>query len=79
MAVWLVREQVAMAAMDVGDTHLAATCVKAISREFPESMRAQRLQVQSTILRACLQHSRLMRLSAGAGDVFRVHGQLGSR
>mmetsp|Transcript_1186 Transcript_1186/g.3469 ORF Transcript_1186/g.3469 Transcript_1186/m.3469 type:complete len:311 (+) Transcript_1186:173-1105(+) len=41
---WLVREQVAMAALDVGDTPLATSCVKAISREFPESMRAQRLQ-----------------------------------
>lgn len=41
---WLVREQVAMAALDVGDMGLATGCVKAISRQFPDSMRAHRLQ-----------------------------------
>mmetsp|Transcript_34472 Transcript_34472/g.89562 ORF Transcript_34472/g.89562 Transcript_34472/m.89562 type:complete len:109 (-) Transcript_34472:20-346(-) len=41
---WLVREQVAMAALDMGDLVLATGCVRAISRQFPDSMRAHRLQ-----------------------------------
>jgi hypothetical protein len=48
--VWLVREQVAMAALDVGDMGLATGCVKAISRQFPDSMRAHRLQASAVLL-----------------------------
>jgi len=33
-----------MAALDVSDMPLATSCVRAISRQFPDSMRAQRLQ-----------------------------------
>ncbi|CAD7698419.1 unnamed protein product [Ostreobium quekettii] len=41
---WLVQEQVAMAALDCHALSVAATCMKAISRQFPDSVRAKRLK-----------------------------------
>lgn len=41
---WLVQEQVAMAALDCHSLALAASCMKAISRQFPDSVRAKRLK-----------------------------------
>lgn len=43
---WLLHEQVATAALEVGATGLAAELIRAVLRRFPkESMRAKRLQV----------------------------------
>lgn len=45
-AVWLVHEQVALAAMDCQATACAASCVNAVCHEFPNtSIRARRLKV----------------------------------
>ncbi|KAG0257150.1 ER membrane complex subunit 2 [Mortierella polycephala] len=40
---WLVYEQVAIAALDVGDDELAQRCIKALEEKFPGSARVQRL------------------------------------
>jgi hypothetical protein len=45
--VWLVHEQVAVAALECGSVPLAAQLIKAVLQRFPEeSMRAKRLQVR---------------------------------
>lgn len=46
LAVWLVYEQVAIAALDSGATEFAASIVKIISERFPLSSRTRRLQVR---------------------------------
>ncbi|KAF9184018.1 ER membrane complex subunit 2 [Haplosporangium sp. Z 767] len=40
---WLVYEQVAIAALDVGDDELAQRCIQALEKKFPGSARVQRL------------------------------------
>ncbi|KAF9987910.1 ER membrane complex subunit 2 [Modicella reniformis] len=40
---WLVYEQVAIAALDVGDDALAKKCIQALEAKFPESPRVRRL------------------------------------
>ena len=44
-AVWLVYEQVAMAALDCSLLPLAAGLIRALSKRFPDSLRAKRIQV----------------------------------
>lgn len=44
-AVWLVHEQVAMAALDCGALAFAVDLIKAVRKKFPDSVRAKRLQV----------------------------------
>ncbi|KAK3823201.1 MAG: hypothetical protein J3Q66DRAFT_331091 [Benniella sp.] len=41
---WLVYEQVAIAALDVGDDALAVKCIEALGRRFPGSARVRRLE-----------------------------------
>ena len=43
---WLVHEQVAVAALDAHALPFAASVIKAINRRFPDSVRARRLQVR---------------------------------
>ncbi|KAF9436143.1 ER membrane complex subunit 2 [Entomortierella beljakovae] len=40
---WLVYEQVAIAALDVGDDELAEKCIQALEKKFPGSARVRRL------------------------------------
>jgi hypothetical protein len=46
LAVWLTYEQTAIAALDCHNLHAAATLIKAVLREFPDSARAKRLRVR---------------------------------
>lgn len=45
-AVWLVHEQVAAAALDVGLFKEAAPLIRALAKQFPDSMRMKRLKVR---------------------------------
>lgn len=45
---WIVHEQVAIAALDCGAHPFARSLIKAINRRFPDSKRAFRLQVRPT-------------------------------
>jgi len=51
-AVWLITEQVALAAMDTGALELAVELVKDVKKKFPSSQRAIRLTVRPRHLHA---------------------------
>jgi hypothetical protein len=44
LAVWLVHEQVCVAALDLHDVKLATECIKKLNAKFPESTRVGRLR-----------------------------------
>jgi hypothetical protein len=59
-AVWLVHEQVAVAAMDSASLPFAASLIKAVKRRFPTASRTRRLQVRiSFYFVGCRQIKRL--------------------
>lgn len=49
LAVWLVYEQVAIAALDSGALEFAASIIKIVSERFPLSSRTRRLQVSGNV------------------------------
>ena len=54
-AVWLVHEQVAIAALDCSSLPFAASLIRAVARRFPTASRTRRLQVLWTFWRSvCL-------------------------
>jgi hypothetical protein len=44
MPVWLVHEQVCVAALDIHDVKLAMECIKKLNAKFPDSTRVGRLR-----------------------------------
>lgn len=45
IAVWLLHEQVSVAALSIGQVEVAAQLIRAVAKKFPGSQRANRLKV----------------------------------